>query len=157
MNEHDLRILAKKAKSIRHDSNRTKWGREREFCFACGAGSYGLHVLTTHEMLGGKDGRSQEPCNYFRCGWSPCHELASMLDVRGPSWTHRTMGSMKGDLLPKLPLGVVLSMRMRAEPLTEEELARLTELHGRPLPTMLPIPEHFVRLWEMNRGEHERR
>lgn len=139
-------------KAVHGGAARVAWGRRHDFCAACGAREYGLHVLTTHEIIGGQGGRSQEPCNWLRLGWHACHQLASGLDVRGPAWTHRTMGRIPGDLLPKITLGIALSMKLRCDP-DEVDWDRLQELRGSRLPDPEDIPRHFVDLYRRNRQE----
>ena len=64
-------------------------------------------------------------------------------------------------LLPKLTLGIQLSLKIRAGELTAPlvmyipipEWMRLTALHGRTLPPPEPIPQFFVDLFRKNRPE----
>jgi len=123
---------------------RAKWGRSKWFCAACGATEYGLHVLTTHEIIGGRGGRSFEPCNMLRLGMHPCHDLASLLDVPSELPTGPR-------LLPKITLAVALSLKLRSDP-DEFDLDRIQELHGRPIEPE-PIPEFFNALFLNNRPE----
>ncbi len=146
MNEHDARILGPKIHSVPEGPNRVEWGRKRTWCYACGAGSYGVHVLTTHEIIGGRGGRSQEPCNWLRLGMHPCHDLATGLSIRGD-------GKRMGWYLPKLTLAIQLTIKFRAGELSDADLERLAVLHGRALPALAPIPEFFLKLFEENRPD----
>jgi hypothetical protein len=103
--------------------HRTHW-----FCQACGRD---LPQGTAHHIIGGRGGRSDEPCNLLYLCWEPCHLLAVGLDVRGEPMSHEHMckivGSVGGvdirytkpvwsigPLLPKITLAIALSMKIRA-------------------------------------------
>lgn len=153
-------------KAVHNPVLAAKWGRSKPFCAACGAGEYGLHVLTNHHVIPGSGGRSDEPCNWLRLGMHVCHDLASGLDVRGePRWVRchecgpgilsckSCMGfgwvHESGILLPKITLGIALSLKMRADP-DEVDLERLQELRGSRLPDLEPIPQFFIDQWNKN-------
>jgi len=188
MNEHDARILGPKNKPVTNALTLLAFRDSHPFCQACGAGEYGTHVLTNHHIIGGRGGRSDEDCNLLRLGWEPCHMLAEGLDIRGPEklTIKRGMntGSLyeektPGDLLPKITLGIALSMKIRAGELyrytitsnpaqmsaaalesgaveqvvTSPEWDRLSVLHGRTLPDLADIPAFFVDLYSRNRPE----
>lgn len=123
------------------DFARTHW-----FCQACGADYRPLQV---HHILGGRCGRSDEPCNLLRVCGHPCHLLAEQLDVPDDLFEQRS-GRV---LLPKIFDGMALSMKLRVGELIEADLARLSVLNlGRPL-DLLPIPEWFVDQFKRNRPE----
>lgn len=160
-----VRPHAEKTQPLKSSAVRTEWGRQHTRCMACGAGEYGTHVLTTHELIGGRGGRSQEPCNWLRLGMHPCHDLATGLDVRGRDYWSETptaqswyapfpMGEglhwSKGELLPKITLAIAIQMKMKCGELTEEDLGRLEVLNGKPLPDPEEIPQFFQRLWKLN-------
>lgn len=107
------------------------WGAVRARCAACGkSGRQAWPGLTTHHIV--KPGRSHDPCNLLRlCG--RCHDLAEVLDVRGPD----------GELLPKLTMAICLTIKMRADP-GEYDAGRLEELYGKRLPDPEPIPALFT-------------
>ncbi len=117
------------------------WSASKLWCAACGADWF---PLETHHMV--KAGRSHESCNLLRL----CHRdhtLAEGLDVRD----ERT-----GRLLPKLPLAVCLSLKLRADPgelSTAADWSRLEELRGSRLPAPAAIPPFFLDLWRANRPE----
>lgn len=144
-------------------------------CAACGADWRPLHI---HHIIGGRGGRSDEPCNFLRLCFHPCHALAEGLDVRGPSmkkWITAKEAAARGDvglrnmlmntekqgmainvpgcLLPKLPLGVQLSIKLRLGELSAADRERLAVLHGRNLPDLEEIPAFFVDQWKRNRPE----
>ncbi len=122
--------FAPKAKAIhgaKAERDRTAWGKDHTVCMVCGAGEWAN--LTTHEIIGGRGGRSLEPCNYFRACWKPCH--ADFADH-------------------SKNLGIVLSMKLRAGELSQADLDRLGELHGKRLPDLAEIPQRFVVSYEMN-------
>jgi hypothetical protein len=62
-----------------------------------------------------------------------CHDLAELKPIRGED----------GLLMPKLPLGVCLTVKKVREP-SEWNPERLTELYHRNLPDLLPIPHVFA-------------
>ncbi len=160
----DERPHRDKTKPLRAGMSRTEWGRQHPFCMACGAGEYGLHVLTTHELIGGRGGRSQEPCNWLRLGMHPCHDLATGLDVRDEYKMRAKYDSTglccglewSAPLLPKITLAIAIAMKIRCDELTEDDLDRLEVLNCRPLPDVAEIPEFFQRLWKQNRPELNR-
>lgn len=154
-------------KAVHNPALAAKWGRAHDFCAACGAGEYGLHVLTNHHIIPGSGGRSDEPCNWLRLGMHVCHDLASGLDVRRPGSHVRceTCGDRNpscrwckgrgitwkpGTLLPKITLGIALSLKLRCDP-DEVDWDRLQELRGSKLPNLEPIPQFFIDLWKRNR------
>lgn len=164
MNEHDKRILAPKNRPADDREALAEFARSHFWCQACGREG----PLTLHHIIGGRGGRSDEAVNLFACCWDPCHMLCEGLDIRRPSWTHRTMGTIPGDLLPKLGLEIVMTMKIRAgeltrpillnhpgsiELVTSPEWDRLTALNGKPLPDLMPVPAHFEALWRQNRPE----
>ncbi len=154
MNEHDARIMAPKIHSVPEGPDRVEWGRKRTWCYACGAGEYGVHVLTTHEIVGGRGGRSQEPCNWLRLGMHPCHDLATGHDIRSfiEKINNGHLLTVPGGLLPKLTLAIQLTLKQLRDPEEWTEM-RLTVLHGRRLPAAEPIPEFFRQLFKRNRPE----
>ena len=114
------------------------------YCAACGR----TEGLTVHHIIGGRGGRSDEPCNLLCLCWNPCHLLAEGLDVRnaGP------LAACKDLLLPKITLAVALTMKLETDPEEYDEV-RLTILHGRPLPQLFARPHFFLWNFRKNRPE----
>ena len=143
--------------AVRNTTAYVAWGRAHPFCAACGREGGGAFGISTHHIVGGSGGRSDEPCNLLRMCMHPCHDLAEKLDVRGPArYAHDFTGAivqLRGELLPKITLGIALSMKLRCDP-NEVDWDRLQELRGRRLPDL----EHFINLWRRNRPEvsHDR-
>lgn len=128
MNEHDRRALAPKMKTV-HDSDvLAAFARDHWFCQVCGLAG----ELTQHHIIGGRGGRSDEPCNLMACCWVPCHSIFADMSINLP---------------------VILTMKLRAGELTVEDLERLAILHGRTLPDLAPIPEESLVRFERNRPE----
>jgi hypothetical protein len=115
----------------------TAWGKAHDHCAACGRSGGGALDLSTHHIV--KQGRAHEAANLLRLCIHPCHDLAEGLDVR-----------VNGYLLPKITIGVALSMKMRSDP-AEVDLARLQELRGSRLPDPEVIPAAFVLAYRRNR------
>ena len=150
--------LADKNHPVKDEEAYAEWGRRHTFCAACGR-SESAFGLSTHHII--KAGRSHEPCNLLRLCLVPCHDLAELLDVRGPAkfaWRKAADGRLldrvqiPGDLLPKITIGIALSMKLRADP-AEVNWERLQELRGCRLPDLEEIPAHFQRLLMLNRPE----
>lgn len=176
MTEHDARILAPKNKPADDREALAEFARTHVWCQACGRIPMTDNGLTIHHIIGGRGGRADEPCNLMYLCWEPCHMLAEGLNVRQP-WRHIGVETFAvGDegrfskclapLLPKITLGIALSMKFRAgelipgfterhpkEPIVSTEWDRLTVLHGRNLPDLEPIPAFFVDLYRRNRPE----
>ncbi len=150
MTEHDRRIMAPKAKAVKDRDVLQSFAESHPFCAACGSDRVALHI---HHIVGGRGGRSDEDVNLLRLCFRPCHDLADGLSVRGPMEVRDGHLRAPGPVLPKLPLAVQLSLKRRANELTDEGLARLAILHGKNLPEEQPIPELFVTLYRMNRPE----
>lgn len=146
MNEHDRRILGPKSKPVSSRDALAEFARSHHFCQACGKDG----DATIHHIIGGRGGRSDEACNLLYLCWEPCHMLAEGLDVPHPDWGRWHYATR---LLPKLTLGIQLSMKFRADELTPETMDRLEHLHGRALPPMEPIPKLFIQLYRRNRPE----
>lgn len=127
MTEHDRRALAPKIKSVHSPDVLAEFARSHWFCQVCGrAGD-----LTQHHIIGGRGGRSDEPCNLLSCCWIPCHSAFADMSINLP---------------------VVLTMKWRAGELTAADLERLAILHGRTLPDFAPIPERDMQVFERARG-----
>lgn len=140
-------------KRVRRPAFASWWGRQHPFCAACGAGEYGTHSLTNHHLIGGRGGRSDEACNLLRLGWHPCHQLAEGMTIHGEGEPCVGFPNIrKNTMLPKITLGIALSLKLRCDP-EEMELERLQELRGSRLPEPEEIPRHFVDLWNRNRPE----
>jgi len=128
------------------------WNRAHGHCAACGrdGGAFGL---STHHIV--KQGRAHEATNLLRLCVHPCHDLAEGLDVRGPAIEGIIPPGIRvrspGPLLPKITIGIALSMKLRCDP-SEVDMARLQELRGSRLPGAEPIPEFFERLYRANRA-----
>ena len=82
--------------------------------------------LTVHHCV--KWRRADEATNLLMLCMQ-CHDLAEGRNIR-----------VDGVLLPKLTLGVCLAIKKFREP-DEYDEARLTELFGRRLPDLEPLPE----------------
>ncbi len=153
MTEFTRDPLAPRAKPSKDTVFYAEWGRQHTFCAACGRDgpTFGLQ---SHHIV--KQGRSHEAANLLRlCAW-PCHSLAEGLDVRGASTMFEDpwLGLIRvpGDLLPKITLGIALSMKLRCDP-AEVDMARLQELRGSRLPDPEEIPLYFVRQFAANRPD----
>lgn len=160
MNEHDARIMAPKLKSVHDPAITAEWSQRMWFCHACGAAS---DNLTTHHIIGGRGGRSDEWCNYLRLCWHPCHVLVHESVERLPKITLGIALTMKllavlatsKPTLPKLLVGLLagypnMSFKHSAD---EWNPKRLEALHGRNLPDLEPIPKFFLELFARNRPE----
>ncbi len=125
----------------------TAWGLAHWFCAACGR----TEGLSTHHII--KQGRAHEACNLLRLCLHPCHDLAEVLDVPDafPTFGVRVIASA-GRLLPKITIGVALSMKLRCDP-AEVDMDRLQQLRGSRLPDPEPIPAYFVRQFAANRPD----
>lgn len=139
--------LAPKVKAVKSRLTLADFARSHPFCQACGAEPEALHI---HHIIGGRGGRSDENCNLLRLCGLTCHWLAEGLDVQCPAADALFTGVFKMTRLPKLPLGVQLSLKLRAVELDNAALARLTQLHGKRLPDLEAIPVYFERLYQIN-------
>lgn len=131
---HARRTFAPKNKP-RHDPEAiSTFAREHWYCQCCGKyGDFGVYgTLTIHHIIGGRGGRSDEPCNLFAACWIPCH-------------------SQFADMTVNLP--IVLTMKLRAGEMTVEDVERLETLNGCNLPDLAPIPEEMMIQFERNRPE----
>lgn len=117
--------FAKRRKPVKDPALLAAFADSHYWCQACGR--YG--DCTIHHIIGGRGGRSDEACNLLYCCARPCH-----LDYADHSRN----------------LGVVLSMKLRAGELTEADIDRLQELHGKRLQDLEPIPEPFASKYRMN-------
>jgi hypothetical protein len=108
--------------------------RRHPYCQFCGvpAGRAPWPGLSRHHVV--KFRRSDERCNLL-VGCQRDHDLAELRAVR-----------VGGVLLPKLTLGVCLSVKRERDPANWDP-ARLAELFGRALPDPEPIPEFLRREW----------
>lgn len=129
--------LSPKVRAVKSRLTLADFARSHPFCQACGAEPEALHI---HHIIGGRGGRSDEECNLLRLCGLPCHWLAEGLGVR----------NQFGEPIPKLSLGIQLSLKLRAGELDDAALARLTQLHGKRLPDLEAIPSYFERLYRIN-------
>lgn len=129
-----------------------EYARRWSFCAACGLeeGTVAMHL---HHIVGGRGGRSDENCNLLKLCWSPCHDLAGGLDVPFVHYDPASDQWKNGRLMPKLTLGIQLSLKARLGELSVADETRLTVLHGRCLPDREPIPAWFVEAFRRNRPE----
>ena len=125
------------------------WRMKRDWCAACGRTFNEYHAATAHHILGGRAGRSDEPCNLLALCWSPCHQLAEQENIRVSDVGYGPPGAT---YLPKITLAVAIAMKRRADP-DEVDLKRLAELNGKPLPDATEIPAFFNALFLHNRPE----
>ena len=123
------------------------WRLKANWCAACGRTFNEYHAATAHHIIGGRGGRSDEPCNLLALCWDPCHMLAEGYDIHA-----RGLILRDGHYLPKITLAVAIKMKQRADP-DEVDLERLAELNGKPLPDAAEIPEFFNALFLHNRPE----
>ena len=153
MSEFTRDPFAKRAKPSKDTAFYADWGRAHDYCAACGRDG-GIFGLSTHHIV--KQGRAHEACNLLRVCISPCHDLCELLDVRGPAkYAINSRGCVErfpGELLPKITLGIALSMKLRCDP-AEVDMARLQELRGSRLPEPEPIPDEFIRSFKLNRPD----
>lgn len=151
MTRHDLphrdpRPHIVKSRPIDDVQSVIEWGAAHWFCQACGRDG----PQTRHHIIGGRGGRSDEPCNLLSLCWEPCHMLAEGLDVQKPQHLRITYHDT---MLPKITLAIAISMKRRAGELDDIGLARLAILHGRNLPDPAPIPDWFQEQFRRNRPE----
>lgn len=142
----------------------TAWGKAHDFCAACGRTEGGAFGLSTHHIV--KQGRAHEACNLLRLCLHPCHDLAEGMSIRVPADTMRNNGTLAGywhmqgifpgGCLPKITIGIALSMKLRCDP-AEVDMSRLQELRGSRLPDPAEIPTYFVDLYRRNRPEEHAR
>lgn len=131
----------------------SQWGEAHNFCAACGREDGGVFGLSSHHIV--KQGRAHEACNLLRLCISPCHDLAEGMTIRGEGEPCVGFPEIrKNMLLPKITLGIALSLKLRCDP-DEVDWDRLQELRGSKLPELEPIPTYFVDLWKRNRLEAE--
>ena len=108
------------------------WALAHPWCMAClvPASKAPYPGLANHHII--KFGRTSEPCCLLRaCG--RCHDLFEGRQVR-----------LDGILLPKLTLGVALTLKQMATP-DEWNPTRLQELYGQTLPEREPIPDWLLK------------
>jgi hypothetical protein len=97
-------------------------------------------ALHTHHLLGGKHGRSDEPCNYLRAH-ERCHRLC-----------HGELIRTKFGPLPKLSLAMQLTLKRERDPESWNPV-RLAELRAPwSLPRLEPAPEYFTGRWQATRA-----
>lgn len=128
-----------------------EWGTRHWFCAACGRDG----PQTRHHLIGGRGGRSDEACNLLSLCWEPCHQLAEGLDIVQPHPPMRSIweGDLPNRYLPKITLGIALSMKIRVDP-AEYDSERMQVLNGRQqLPDPEPIPQWFEVRFRKNRPE----
>lgn len=124
-----------KRKPVKDPDVLAAFANSHHFCQACG--KWG--TCTVAHIIGGRGGRSDEPCNLLYLDWDPCHCCFDGQYVQ----------LRKGDM-PRITLGMALSMKMQAGELTQADLDRLQELHGKRLPDLEPIPEPFATSYRLN-------
>lgn len=103
-----------KNKPNKSEFDYAKWNRANTECVHC----WTTDNLTTHHIIGGRGGRSNEPCNLLRL-CSSCHDLAEKRSVRG----------LDGKLLPVLTESNCLWLKKTFNP-NEYDPERLQELKG---------------------------
>ena len=123
------------------------WRLKADWCAACGRTFNEFHSPTVHHILGGRCGRSDEPCNLLALCWEPCHMLAEGYDIPFIDYDR-----MQSRLMPKITLAIAIALKQRADP-DEVDLDRLAELNGKPLPDAVEVPEFFNALFLNNRPE----
>lgn len=123
--------IYQKCKPVKDPKFYKKWAEDHPRCQCCGIGETAARrrdggvPISTHHIV--KFKRSDEACNLLRL-CNRCHQLAE--GIR----------QVEGDLLPKLTLGVCLTIKMMrdAEAYDPE---RLAQLRGCALPDPEPIPD----------------
>lgn len=95
-------------------------------CQVCGTRNSDWRGFSTHHILGGNCGRSDEPANYLLC-CSSCHDLCE----------NRVTRDVRGMTIPTIPLGMALSLKLirNHEDWNRE---RLRQLSGERLPELVP-------------------
>lgn len=133
---HDGRGFYRKANPVKDPVLYGRYVEDFPYCQACGLPLYAAVKqtvsLTRHHII--KFRRSDERCNLLvLC--SRDHDLAELRSVR-----------RGGLLLPKLTLGVCLSLKLLRTP-DEYDAERLAELFGQALPDLEPVPQFLVDEW----------
>jgi hypothetical protein len=122
--------MAGKRNAIKEAAARKEWGQEHVSggCMICGIKKADWRGFTVHHIRPGRDGRSDEPCNYLLvCGL--CHDLCEGLAKRD---------NATGLLVPTVPDGMQMTMKWLRDP-DDWNLKRLAELSwGERLPLMEP-------------------
>lgn len=127
-----MRPHLQKTKPVSSPAVLGEYARTHWFCMACGADWTARHV---HHILGGRCGRSDEPCNLGSVCAMVCHPFCDLAKN----------------------LGVVLSMKARIGELDADALERLAALNLKPLPALEEIPAFFAEQFKRNRPELETR
>lgn len=129
---NDGRGFRRKAKPIKDAEGYAEFLRTFPFCMCC-------HVpmqwapypgLSRHHII--KFKRSDDWCNLVVC-CDRDHSLAELHTIREG-----------GVALPKLTLGIMLTIKKEADP-DNWNPERLEELRGQPLPELEPIPDFLLR------------
>ncbi len=112
-----------------------QWSFWHDYCQCCGVSAHRASWpgLSTHHIV--KFGRVHAACNLLRL-CHRCHSLAEGLTVR----------DRDGNPYPKLTLGICLWLKGADEP-EDFDLDHLSELYGRNLPDLEPVPWCFEREW----------
>jgi hypothetical protein len=116
---------------------------EHPYCQICGVPSHvapntnGGIGLSRHHIV--KFGRSDEKCNLLSV-CARCHSLAEGRLIR-----------VGESLLPKLTLGIVLTLKQLRTP-NEYNAERLAQLYGQTLPDLEQVPDWVVAEWKRWRG-----
>ncbi len=159
MTEHDARIMAPKSKAVKSRTTLGEFADAHYWCMACGRDG----PATIHHIIGGRGGRSDELCNLLYLCWSPCHQLAESENIQDPSddgLLRDRDGKVVGMVafqryLPKITLGIALSMKLRCGELDAAGLSRLAVLNGCSLPDPEQIPEWFQTQYARRMRERE--
>ena len=136
---NDGRGIPQRVKPVRDKVAYDRYFADHQYCQACGVPAHRAPWpgLSRHHIC--KPGRSDEPCNLIViCDRD--HSLAEGRAIR-----------VDGVLLPLLPLGVILAIKLLRTP-DEWDADRLAQLYRRNLPDMEDIPAFIHEEWKRWRG-----
>lgn len=128
--------LHEKSHAVRDPDARNRWRNERDRCYVCGIPTWKMYGerfpawMQVHHII--KPGRSDEPCNLFAV-CARCHRV-----IEG-----ERVPCGKRVYLPKLTLGMVLTIKQAADP-DEWNPDRLVALYHRLLPDREFVPEYYL-------------
>jgi hypothetical protein len=128
------------------EAGRKARAAKKTACMFCGVSRrrapalYGGVPCAVHHII--RSGRSDEACNEaFICG--RCHDLVHDGNIRDKE---------SGELLPRLTLGIVLTLKRVREPESWDP-DRLQALYGSTLPDLEPIPDFLEAEYRKNKPE----